>query len=260
MAKKNKKAVVRGSGSTRGLPFLLQLPIFVLIAIVMAVFWLFEKLLNLGRGAEEEEPPFDESRHVPELRALAEVLARGDPAALEIVRLAIDDRNSFIDRYQGTKRPRGGPALGALIADLGEDLDAYAVLEEVYENRGLIATIDWRSEIELSQRPIDRMLKRLGVDDFDWSFVDMLLEHGDGTELRNNNFLTLVGDRLRPRGFTLAHLDQFGDSYGFAVVSLEDFESIRHIDNRRFAVRADFGPDEAYESAQKIVAAHDRAA
>jgi len=244
------------SGSRKGLPFILQLPIFLIVALITGIFWLFEKLLNLGRDDSDAETPVDEAKLLPELKQLAEVLARGDPAALEIVMLAAEDKPAFIKKFSGKRRVAGGPALGTFITDLGDDLDAYAVLEEVYASRGLLATIDWRSETDESIGPIDQMLKRLGVQGFDWSFIETLLRHGDGTELRNNNFLTIVRDRLQSRGFTLAHLDQFGDSYGFAVVSAEDFELVRNIDNRRFAVRADFGPDESYESARRILAAH----
>ena len=245
-----------GSGSRKGLPFILQLPIFLIVALITAVFWLFEKLLDLGRNDSDAETPPDDAKLLPELKRLAEVLARGDPAALDFVMLAAEDQPAFVEKYSGTRRVAGGAALGTLIADLGDDLNAYAVLEEVYASRGLLATIDWRSETDESIGPINVMLQRLGVRDFDWSFIETLLRHGDGTELRNNNFLTIVRDRLQARGLTLAHLDQFGDSYGFAVVSTEDFERIRDIDNQRFAVRADFGPDESYESAKRILAAH----
>ena len=257
MAKKKNQAA---SGSSKSLPFIIQLPVWLLIAVAMAIYWLFEKLLNLLRDKAPEDPPFDEAKHLPELSLLAEVLARGDPESLTIVQLAMQDRRAFIEKYRGTKKPRGGPALAALIDELGDELDAYAVLEEVLGSRGLIGMIDWRSEIELSRRPIERMLQRLGVPGFDWSFIDTLRARGDGSELRNNNFLTLVGDRLRPLGFTLAHLDQFGDSYGFAGVSLEDFERICGVANRRFAVRADFSPDDAYGNAKRILASHERSA
>jgi hypothetical protein len=131
--------------------------------------------------------------------------------------------------------------------------DTLALLQ-VYEERGLIGAIDWRSEPEETIEQVDPMLRRLGTCGFDWSFVDVLVERGDGTEMRNNNFLSLLRDRLRAQGLALVHIDQFWDSYGFAVLTIEAFAKINGMRTNVFRICDDFGADESYERGKAILA------
>lgn len=130
-------------------------------------------------------------------------------------------------------------------------------MHEVYSKRGLLGIIDWRSATDETTSQIDPMLHRLGIRDFDWSFIDVLVEHGDGTELKNNNFLSILRDRLEAHGLTLAPSDQMGDSYGFAVLREKDFAGVDGLKvENEFAVNADYGADESYERGKRILAQH----
>jgi hypothetical protein len=115
--------------------------------------------------------------------------------------------------------------------------------------------IDWRSETHETINHVDPMLRRHGIRDFDWSFVDALEQKGNGIELRNNNFLCLLRDQLRRLGLTLAHINLLGDSYAFAVLRSDEFAKINGMsDPQAFAVSDDFGADEAYARGKRLLA------
>lgn len=187
---------------------------------------------------------------------LAEVLAMDDQEALQPVRLAVEDPEKFIATYSGQREFCDEPSYSSILDGIEEsgDLDAFRVMREVYGKRGLIGYIDWRSETSEIINQVDPMLRRFGIHDFDWSFVDRLETHGDGSELRNNNFLNLLRDRLHESGLTLAHLCTFDDSYSFAVLRIEAFEKINGMQNlEMLSVSDDFGPDEGYMRAQRLL-------
>jgi hypothetical protein len=133
----------------------------------------------------------------------------------------------------------------------------YRLLEEVFRHFGIIGVIDWRSDTGETQSQVDVMLQRLGVYDFDWSFVDTLLEHGDGKELANHNFLTLLRDELAKRQLAFVHLQTFGDSYGFAVIPSGDYASIAGMEEDLVLnVSQEFGADNGYKKGRRILEQH----
>jgi len=227
--------------------------VFTVMVFAGMLVWLYEKL-TWWRHRDEETPAVEDPERLAKLRQLAAALANGDKKALKPVLLAIDDMPAFIEKYSTRKPFADEPDYAALLENADEDPSPYWVLHEVFTNRGLLGVIDWRSGTDETMSLVDPMLHRLGVNTFDWSFIDVLAEQGDGTELRNNNFLTLLRDRLGVHGLTLAHLDQFGDSYGFAVLRKEDFAAIDGLKvEGEFAVRADFGADDSYQRGTSIL-------
>jgi len=162
-----------------------------------------------------------------DLELLAKTLAAGDTQAFELAMRAARD-------------PEAEEPLVALL--------------EVYEQRQLAGMIDWRSDTEETISQIEAMLWRMGIRDFDWTFVDVLIERGDGTELRNNNFLSLLRDGLRARGLALVHINLFSDSYELAVLPIAEFAKINgmHAPDE-FRICDDFGADESYERGRRIL-------
>lgn len=231
--------------------------LLLLLILIGGLFvWLFEKL-TWWRHRDEETAAAADPEASAKVRRLAESLANGDEQALKPVLLAIDDMPAFVEQYGGRESFADEPQYAELIGNSDGEPTAYEVLTEVYLKRGLLGLIDWRSATDETMPQVDRMLDRLGVRNFDWGFIDTLEEHGDGSELRNNNFLSILRDRLRTHGLTLAHIDQLGDSYGFAVLRLEDFAAIDGLKvENEFAVLGDFGDDEAYERGKRILADH----
>ena len=69
-----------------------------------------------------------------------------------------------------------------------------------------------------------------------------------------HSYLTYLRDRLHESGLTLAHLCTFDDSYSFAVLRIDAFEKINGMqDLEMFSVSDDFGPDEGYARAQRLL-------
>ena len=133
----------------------------------------------------------------------------------------------------------------------------YRELEQLFRRFDIIGAIECRSEPGETQSQVDIMLQRLGVSDFDWSFVDILSEHGDGTELANQNFLTLLRDELAKRNLAFVHLQTFGDSYGFAVIPSGDYASIAGMERDLVLnVSHEFGADEGYKKGRRILMKH----
>ena len=192
------------------------------------------------------------------MRLFAETLAMGDAEALAPVLLAIEDPDAFVQEYSGRGSFADEPDYDNLIEeaqDAEDGLHPFTVLFEVYQTRGLFGFIDWRSIPEETISQVEPMLHRFGIRDFDWSFIDVLDEHGDGTEMQNQNFLSLLRDRLQPLGLTFVSIDLFSDSYGFAVLRTDDYRKIDgYTDPDHFAVGTEFGADEAYERGKQILA------
>jgi hypothetical protein len=139
--------------------------------------------------------------------------------------------------------------------DADDDSEAFEIFEEGFSEAGLIGRIDHRSFTSETVELIEPMLQRHGVRDFDWSFIGKLERLGDGAELRNENFLTLLRDQLRRRGLTLAHLDHGDDGFGFALLRADDFDSVNGLQAGYFVVRDEFGADEACERGRKLLMA-----
>ena len=230
-------------------------PLIVIVVVLGGLLiWLYEKLTWWRTPAEGEKAASAED--VAQVRKLAEVLANGDREAMTPVLLAIDDMQAFIEQYGERETFGDEPDYAELIGNLDEDdeLPSYAVLLEVYPKRHLLGIIDWRSDTDETRGQVDPMLHRMGVRDFDWSFIDVLDEHGDGTELKNNNFLSILRDRLGIHGLTLAHIDHDDDGYGFAVLRKEDLATIDGLSvEGQFAVSADFGADDSYQRGTRIL-------
>lgn len=205
--------------------------------------------------AEVEHSPWDRA---PDIRVLAQTLAMGDEEALAPVLLAIDDPSAFVEQYSGRGSFADEPDYQSLIEeaeDESEPVHPFTILQEVFHARGLLGIIDWRSEPDETIGQVERMLHRFGIRDFDWSFIDVLDEHGDGSEMKNQNFLSLLRDRLQPLGLTFVSIDTMGDNYGFAVVRAEDYPKIAGCtDPERFTVSTEFGADEDYERGKRILA------
>jgi hypothetical protein len=203
-----------------------------------------------------------------DLELLAKTLAQGHARALAPVLLAINDWPAFVADYGTRESVAEEPDYSAMLEEMSDEEDGgeeedqpcrlgrpYRVLEQVFRHFGIIGTIDWRSEPGETQSQVDVMLQRLGVQDFDWSFVDILSEHGAGAELANQNFLTLLRDELATRKLAFVHLQTFGDSYGFAVVPSGDYAGIAGMEEDQVLnVSQEFGADEGYEEGRRILA------
>jgi hypothetical protein len=250
-----------------GLLNFLKLPLFLLGALTaLLVTW------PLSWFKRKETPANPSHSSATDLELLARTLAQGHVQALEPVMLAIRDWPAFVQRYSAHECVAEEPDYAAMLEEIAGDDDLedeededepsrlhrpYRVLEEVFRQFGIVGVIDWRSDTGETQSQVDVMLQRLGVADFDWSFVDVLVEHGDGTELANHNFLTLLRDELAKRKLAFVHLQTFGDGYGFAVVPAGDYTSIAGMEEDMvLAVSQEFGADEAYEKGQRILAQH----
>lgn len=218
---------------------------------------------------KRKETPANPSHAVAvDLELLAKTLAQGHAQALKPVMLAIRDWPAFVAEYGAHESVAEEPDYAAMLEEMSGEEDGneeedepsrlrnpYRVLEEVFRHFGIRGVIDWRSETGDTQSQVDVMLQRLRVSDFDWSFVDILLEHGDGTELANHNFLTLLRDELAKRKFAFVHMQTFGDSYAFAVIPSGDYPSIAGMEEELVLhISQEFGADEGYEKGQRILA------
>jgi hypothetical protein len=200
--------------------------------------------------------------HLPDsrpadMKTLAETLSQGNQDALIPVMLAINDMPAFIKEYGSRESYADEPDYAEALARSDDPAEAhpFLILEEVYQKHSLLGVIDWRSEPSETVSQVEPMLIRLGIRDFDWSFIDVLFEKGTGQEMCNNNFLSILRDRLAPHGLTLAHINLLGDSYGFAVLPLTDYEKIAGFSEEDlFEISTDFGADDGYDAALEILA------
>jgi hypothetical protein len=114
------------------------------------------------------------------------------------------------------------------------------------EKSECVICVDWREETESIVKGIDKQLKELKVDGFDWAFHDLLFEL-EGEVLRNNNFLCQVNEQLKQIDFQLVHVNIFDDSYRFFVVSKDAFALIDGMQIKNVVEISDnFGADEYY--------------
>jgi hypothetical protein len=217
----------------------------------------------------KETPASPARSSTANLELLAKTLAQGHTQALEPVMLAFHDWPAFVAKYSAHEDVVEEPNYPEILEEIASDEDGdeeeepsrlsrpYRVLEAVFRHFGIAGVIDWRSDTGETQSQVDVMLQRLGVRDFDWSFLDILLEHGDGTELANHNFLTLLRDELAKRNLAFVHLQTFGDSYGFAVIPSGDYPSIAGMEEDLVLnVSQEFGADKAYKKGLRILMQH----
>lgn len=187
---------------------------------------------------------------------LAKTLAAGDEEALAIVELAMTDARKFLKTFREREQFADEPDYAELLADVRpRDLDPLQVMVAVYQARRRLGVIDWRSDVEETIWEVEPMLWRLGVRDFDWRFIDVLAERGDGSELKNANFLSLLRDRLRGRGLALVHIYLFNDNYNFAILPPQEFAKINgmHDQEQNWRISDTFDPDAAYERGQRML-------
>lgn len=203
------------------------------------------------------QPRPAERKRKADMRVLATVLANGNEEALAPILLAIEDMDAFRSRYLEGVGFADEPSYEDVRErlDEGDELHPFEVMEAAYHFYDLIGVIDWRSDMSETIEQVDPMLRYHGIEELDWSFIDTLLKHGDGSELRNNNLLSLLQDRLAPLGLTLVHVNLLGDSYGFAIVPHAAYERISGFTvENLFEISRDFGPDEAYDRGKAILA------
>jgi hypothetical protein len=188
---------------------------------------------------------------------LAKTLAAGDEEALAIVELAMRDPKKFLKTYREHEQFADEPDYDELLGDVDgpKDLDPLQVMVTVYWARRRLGIIDWRSDVEETIWEVEPMLWRLGVRDFDWRFIDVLAERGDGSELKNANFLSLLRDRLRSRGLALVHIYLFNDNYNFAILPSQEFAKINGMDDpeENWRISDNFDADASYERGQGML-------
>lgn len=255
------RAMLReGTGLWAWTKLLLLFVFAVAMAIVTAPYLWWTKLRK--RSAATGDAEDGGAGH--DVAILARALAMGNETALAPVLLATRNMAAFRKEYLGresfAEEPDYEEMLGR-IGDPGADEDGglspFQVFETVFAHYGLLRTIDWRSDTDETQTQIDPMLARFGIDDFDWSFIDVLVQHGKGPELANHNFLTLLRDELAKRNLKLVHVNLMGDSYGFALVKLADFPVIDGLgDGDSFSVSDEFGADQDYKRGKAILERH----
>lgn len=190
--------------------------------------------LTRRKNFDEPTPRAPFSARVAGTRQLASALAAGDTAAMR----------DFEQR------------LAASTQD--EDASLYDLLYDTFLRRHLLGAIDHRSGEDETISQVDPMLVRFGIRNFDWSFIEILLRYGDGTEMRNCNFLTLLRDRLAAaHDLVFFSIDAGDDSFQYGIVRSVDFPAIADlVVPDEFEVRIDFGPDEAYVRGKAILAQH----
>jgi len=194
-----------------------------------------------------------------DVRALAEILARGDRRLLDPMLTFIADRAAFDAKYLTRTPVVEEPDFEAMLAerDDPDDVDDFHVFLTVFQHYGVLAVVDWKEDPASVQEHVEPMLHRLGVEDFDWSFVEVLEERAKGNELATHNFLSVLHDRMKARGFGFLHVNLFQDAYGFALVPESDRAAAMALgDSDRFAVSDSFGADKGYQSALRILGKH----
>lgn len=215
-----------------------------------------------GEGLTEETIQFVDANvtAAPErefdVASLANVLAAGDDEAFGIVDLAMKDARKFLKEFRNQPAFADEPNYEELLEDVRpRDLDPVQVMVTVYSARWRLGVIDWRSDVEETIWEMEPMLWRLGVRDFDWRFIDVLAEQGDGSELRNANFLSLLRDRLRSRGLALVHVYLFNDNYNLAVLPPLEFAKINgmHDPEENWRISDNFDADASYERAKRLL-------
>lgn len=153
---------------------------------------------------------FDDAK----LYELVETLAPDDPTLLEEVRLAVDDPAGYVRRFRerltlrGISKPEPGLPWIALVDGLAE--------------RGRLVEFDWREDPGAIMDGLDDVL---GEDSLDW---DSIITE-DEKELPCDDFLHLVGRRLRDRRLALVCIDIQADCYPVLAVPIERLEKVQRL-------------------------------
>ncbi len=235
--------------------------LFVPLMIVRIVWAVAKGAAGLIYSAWRHRSKADDvERHSPEsrpadMRVLAETLACGNGAALSLVLKAIDDMPAFLEEFGDRESAADEPDIAEVVGrvESPDDVTPFMVMEEVFAKCQLMGSIDWRSEPDETVSQIEPMLVRFGLRDFDWAFIDTLLEQGDGTELKNCNFLSVLRDRLAIHDLVLVHINLMGDSYGFTVLPIAAYANIAGFADDEFSISTDFGADDGYDRAIEIL-------
>ena len=243
----------RGRGFWKSLWFWIELLFILLVGLVCLPYGLWKQWRDKRQAKGAKEPH--------DVEKLARAIAPDNKVALAPVLLAIHDMPAFrkhMERPAYADEPDYEEMMGRIGSD-DEDVepDPFLVFETVFNHYGLLGVIDWRSGTDETQAQIDPMLARFGIDDFDWSFIDVIEEKGEGPELANHNFLSVLRDELATRDLKLIHVNLMGDSYGFTIVRPADFPNIDGLgDLESFSVSDDFGADRYYKRAKAILKEH----
>lgn len=146
----------------------------------------------------------------------------------------------------------------ALLGDLDDERMAALVtadtkddglnsLLEAAQTVGTLGIVDWKAEPYETIQQVDRMLSKLGVTAFDWTFIDHLAEMEEGEVMRNCNFLMHVRDQLKTIDLNFVHVNCIDDGFRFAVLRDADYDKISGMAKRNcIRIDGDFYPDEYY--------------
>ncbi len=107
---------------------------------------------------------------------------------------------------------------------------------DALQRRRVLGSIDWRATPEELREELDPLLKKAGIDDFDWSFA----EDESCEELQTQELLELVGQKLAKRGRILLALGMEWDAFDFAVVKPADFAKIDGMKGENFLISRQF--------------------
>jgi hypothetical protein len=161
---------------------------------------------------------------------LAGVLSGESPEVLGRVQLSIDDPPQYFDQFGKHSQ----------LCESVHDVDPLFAAHDILTERGFVGYIDWRSDPDELCEAMEPLLEKSGLQDFDWSFLDELVESDDSEMLKNENLLNLVSDKIAERGMLFIHLFMGWDNYDFAIVSQEAFDKIKHMRGSHFEVRRRF--------------------
>lgn len=131
----------------------------------------------------------------------------------------------------------------------------HAMLEHADSLERLVC-MDWREEPAAMVSGLEKMLARLEVTHFDWSFFDHLVDMDQGEVLRNNNLLSHIRDQLAAVGLHLVHLNMQDDAFRFFIATPKDFDAIKGMGKKQLVdISDDFGADAYYELGRTHLAA-----
>jgi hypothetical protein len=148
------------------------------------------------------------------LYELVEKLAPNDLSLLDEVRLAVDDPADYVRRFRerlalrGISKPEPGLPWIALVDGLAE--------------RSRVVEFDWKEDPGAIMDGLDDIL---GEDSLDW---DSIITE-DEEELPCEEFLQLVGRRLRERGLALVCIDIQSDCYPVLAVPIERLGRVQQL-------------------------------
>jgi hypothetical protein len=219
------------------------------------VSWPFRKLFakpsapDLAVAAERGDLRFDR-----ELKVFAKTLAGDHTAALTPVLLAIEDLPAFLAKYVDAEPEAGAPDYEELIDWVGDraGLRAIHVLDAVFAHYGLLGSANHEWSEDTVRAELDPMLRRAGVANFDWSFVDKLDEAGLLHELGDEDLECLLQKQIAPHGLTLVRVSLYcGESQRIALLRDADYARIDGLgDGDDFSISREFLTSPQFERAE----------